>query len=282
MAGIPARITDRLASGLKRFQPIISSAVARDVNESDTVMIITDMLSEIFGYDKYSEVTREFAIRGTCVDLAIKIEGKLRLLIEVKAVGLELKDQHVKQAIDYAANQGIDWAVLTNAKCWQIYRVSFVKPIECELILEFNILDLNPKKTEHLENLYLISRDSLMKSALDEYHIHRQSLNRFTIAAIILSEPSLEVVQRELKRLSPGLKIDLEEIKSIVESEVLKREVVEGEKSEEATKKIAKSQKKQSNSKRERSTEPIEPDEKAVEIEPPAQDETTMQTDLRE
>jgi predicted type IV restriction endonuclease len=111
---IPARVAERLAAGVKRFQPILSSAKARDVNESDTSMIVTDVLAEIFGYDKYSEVTRELCIRGTFCDLATRIDGKFQMLIEVKAIGLELKEGHVKQAVDYAANQGIEWVALTN------------------------------------------------------------------------------------------------------------------------------------------------------------------------
>ena len=39
---IPARVSDRLAAGIKRFQPILSSAKSRDVNESDTSMIVAD------------------------------------------------------------------------------------------------------------------------------------------------------------------------------------------------------------------------------------------------
>ena len=42
---------------------------ARDVNESDTVIIITDMFYYVFGYDKYSDLTGEVAIRGTYCDL---------------------------------------------------------------------------------------------------------------------------------------------------------------------------------------------------------------------
>jgi hypothetical protein len=37
---------------------------------SDTVIIVTDVLAEVFGYDKYSELTAEFAISGTYCDLA--------------------------------------------------------------------------------------------------------------------------------------------------------------------------------------------------------------------
>ena len=93
MASIPKKVSDRISEGLKRFQPIIQAAKARDAGESDTVTIITDCLTEIFGYDKYSEVTSEHAIRGTYVDLAIKVNDTLLFLIEAKAIGLTLNDK---------------------------------------------------------------------------------------------------------------------------------------------------------------------------------------------
>ena len=114
MANISSKTKDRLAAGIKRFQPILTSAKARDVNESDTVTIVTDMLADVCGFDKYSEITSEFVIRGTFVDLAIKIDGVLQMLIEVKSIGLELKEAFTKQAVDYAANQGVEWVILTN------------------------------------------------------------------------------------------------------------------------------------------------------------------------
>jgi hypothetical protein len=43
---IPKKVEDRLTASVKRFQAILSSAKARDVNESDTVIIITDIFSE--------------------------------------------------------------------------------------------------------------------------------------------------------------------------------------------------------------------------------------------
>jgi hypothetical protein len=94
---IPVRVAERLSVGLKRYQPVLASAKSRDVNESDTSMIVTDVLADIFGYDKYSEVTRELCIRGTFCDLATRIDGKFQLLIEVKAIGLDLKDGHTSR-----------------------------------------------------------------------------------------------------------------------------------------------------------------------------------------
>ena len=74
MAKIPAKVSSRLSSGLKRFQPILDSAHSRDVSEADTVTIVKDILAEVLGYDKYSELTSEHLIRGTYCDLAVQLD----------------------------------------------------------------------------------------------------------------------------------------------------------------------------------------------------------------
>jgi hypothetical protein len=238
MASIPKRVADRLCATAKRFQTVLTAAKSRDVNESDTAIIVTDMLAEMFGYDKYSEVTSEFAIRGTACDLAIKVEGKLQFLIEVKAIGLDPKDNHLKQAVDYGANQGVEWVVLTNGHLWRIYRVIFGKPISQELVGEFDFLTLDCKSEDNLQLLYLLSKEALSKDVLDDFHNQRQALSRFSVAAMLLTDSVLTVVRRELRRLSPDVKIDIEQIKSVLTQEVLKREVLEGEKAEESRRKI--------------------------------------------
>lgn len=73
MPNIPKKVAERLSAGLKRFQPILAASKARDDGEGDTVMIVTDMLAEVFGYDKYADVTAEYAIRGTYCDLATRL-----------------------------------------------------------------------------------------------------------------------------------------------------------------------------------------------------------------
>lgn len=239
MAKIAAKVAERISSGLKKFQPILESARTRDVNESDTVVIVTDMLQEVLGYDKYTEITSEHAIRGTYCDLAIKVDGTLTLLIEVKAIGLELKDNHVKQAVDYAANQGCEWVLLTNGICWQAFRVSFEKPIQHELVVDLDMSKLSHKKADDIELLWVISRDGCQKAGLDDYHSQRAALSRFTLAAILQSESVLDVLRRELRRVSPDAKIGVDDIKSALVSEVLKREVLEGEKAQAAKRVVA-------------------------------------------
>ncbi len=202
MAGVPKRVVDRLVAGLKRFQPILAAARARDVGEADTVTLVTDMLAEVFGYEKYSEITSEHAIRGTYCDLAIKIDNALQNLLEVKAIGLDLKEAHVKQAVDYAANQGVEWVVLTNAINWRVYKVSFGKPIGQELVIDIDLLTMNPKSEKDLELLYLWCKEGWVKSVLGEFHAQKQALSRFFLGKMLLSEPVLAVIRRELRCVS--------------------------------------------------------------------------------
>lgn len=239
MASIPSKVANRIVAGLKTFQPVVSSAKARDVNESDTVIIITDMLSEIFGYDKYSDITSEHIIRSTYCDLAVKLDGAIQALIEVKAVGLDLKEQYVKQAIDYASDQGVDWVVLTNGSLWRIYNVIFEKPVNMELVTEIDFCALNPKNDRDVELLYLLSKEGWVKSALGDYHTQRQALSRFYIGATVVSEPIVTAIRRQLRQLSPDVRIDVEQIRAVLSQEVIKREVMEGEKADAARKKIA-------------------------------------------
>jgi hypothetical protein len=240
MATIPNKVRERLVAGVKKYQSILATAKARDVNEADTVTIIKDLLADVFGYEKYSEVTSEYAIRGTFVDLAIKLDGTLQLLIEVKAIGMDLKDAHTKQAVDYAANQGVEWVALTNGDNWHVYRVSFGQPIGQELVFKFDFLSLNVKNANDLETLYLLTKEGFGKSILGEYHAQKQALSRYFIGAMLLTEPVLDVIRRELRRISPDVKIDIEQISDVLTQEVLKRDVLEGDKADEARRKITK------------------------------------------
>ena len=167
------------------------------------------------------------------------MDGVLQTLIEVKAIGLDLKDQHVKQAIDYAANQGVDWVLLTNGICWRVYRLTFSKPIDQELVVDINFSTLNSRSEHDLELLYLWCKEGWQRSVLGEYHTQKQALSRFFIGAMLQTDPVLEVIRRELRRISPDVRIDIDQIKSVLVSEVIKREVIEGDKADEARKKIA-------------------------------------------
>ncbi len=240
MAIIPTKVQKRLVAGIKKFQSILNSAKSKDVNESDTVVIIIDILYEVFGYDKFSEITSEFAIKKTFCDLAIKIDGKPRLIIEAKAIGFDLKDDHIRQAINYGANSGVEWIILTNGHQWKVYKISFGKPIDKELVYEFDLTAINVKKQTDLELLYYVSKEAIGKSALEDFHMQKQALSKFFIGQILLTDPVLESIRRLLRKVSPDVKITNEDIREVLSTDVFKREILEGDKAEEARKKINK------------------------------------------
>lgn len=229
MASIPKRVLERFAKEIKVYQKVLRNAKVRDVNESDTVLIITDMLANIFGYDKWTEVTSEYAIKGTFCDLAVKIDGNVKYLIEAKAIGLELKESHVRQAVGYGAQHGIQWVVLTNGADWQIYRIKFERPVTHELLCTYNFLELNPRKKEDQAILFLLCKEGLSKDVIKDYHDHLMVVNKFVISAILQSEISLKMIRKELRKVSLDTRVETDEISAILTGDVLKREVVEGE-----------------------------------------------------
>ena len=240
MATIPKRVSERLAKQLRIFQKVLKPAKDRDINESDTVVIVGDMLADLFGFDKYTEVTSEYSIKGTYCDLAVKVSGNVQFLIEVKAIGLELKDAHIRQAVGYGSQQGIQWVILTNGIDWEIYRIKFKKPVSHELLTKFNFLELNSRKKDDIELLYLLCREGLTKAVIQTFLERSKVVNKFVFSAILQSEGALNLLRRELRRVSPKIRVELGEIEAILVSDVLKRDVMEGAASKEAMTRVKK------------------------------------------
>lgn len=241
---VPKKVSERIITQLKRYQPILTAAKSRDISESDTVVIIADMLADVLGYKKYIEITTEFAIRGTYVDLAVKMDNDVRFLVEAKAIGIELKDAHVKQAIDYGANNGVEWVILSNGICWRFYKIHFRQPIDKTLLFEIDMLNGNIRSEECIECFGNLSRECFAHDALNAFYQQQQILSRYSIANLILSDGVLSAIRRELKKIAPKVKIEEEKLKYILQDEVLKRDVVEGEQAQTAKSTINKLAKK--------------------------------------
>lgn len=229
MPTVPKRVSARISSELRRYQKVLALARDRDVNESDTVVIIGDFLHDVLGFEKYSEITTEFSIRGTYCDLAVKTGTKIHYLLEAKAIGVSLKERHLRQATGYAATHGVDWVVLTNGIRWLVYRMHFDKPVRSDLAFSLDLLSVSPRDKEALEQLYLISREGIKKSAIQEYQEHKDACNPFLVGAVLLSDPVLRTLRRELRRITPDTRVDESELRAVLRDEVLKREVVDGE-----------------------------------------------------
>lgn len=240
MTSIPAKVIDRFKEHLGKITKVIEQAKNRDINEADTVVIVSDVLTNIFGFDKYTEVTREYAIKVNYCDLAVKIDEDLKFLVEVKAIGITLHEKHCQQALDYGANNGTEWIVLTNAINWKIYRVKFEKPIRTELVCEFNLLDIKIKNQTDLDKLFILCKEGIKKNAIDEFTQHKLLVNRYYIGAILQSAYTVEIIKKEMKKINPLIKVEDDEVTSIIKNEILKREVIDAPDAIEANDKYKK------------------------------------------
>lgn len=230
---IPKKVQDRLVAGLRKYQPLVRKLAERDISEADTVTVCKDILCDIFGYDKYAELTSEQQIRGTFCDLAVKIEGKIHYLAEIKSAGTSLNQNHLRQAVNYGAHEGIEWVLLTNAIVWKVFRIKFGQPLDWEEVYCFDIGALSNRSADDLAKLFMLCRESISSDALQEFHRQAQIMNRFVVAELLQSEPLLGALRKEMRRLF-DLKVTEEEFRLMLTSEVVKRDTLDGDPAKQA------------------------------------------------
>jgi len=242
---IPVKFSKRVNDNLKKYQKIISDLKKKDANEADTVRVVAGVLECIFGYNRFTEVTSEYAISGTYCDLAvIDSRKKIRILIEVKNASSTLNEKHAKQAVDYGANAGVSWIILTNADKWILYKLKFGKPISKEVVSEFDMLSLSSKSVRELEVMYAISKEGQEKSVIDDYYATKQAKSKFIIGALLCSMETCAMIRRNMKKLYPDVKITEEEISEVMSSDIIKRDILDSEESKKARKEIDRAAKK--------------------------------------
>lgn len=225
---IPKKVQDRLVAGLRRYQPIVRKLAARDISEADTVTVIKDMLSDIFGYDKYAELTSEQQIRGTYCDLAIRVDEKVQYLCEVKSAGTTLNDNHLRQAVNYGAHHGIEWIILSNAIVWKVYRISFAQPIDWEEVVCFDMGTIT-RSADDLACLFMLCRESINTDTLEAFHRQAQIVNRYVVAETLLSDAIVGAIRKEFRRIFDGLKVTDQELRILLANEIIKRDALDGE-----------------------------------------------------
>jgi hypothetical protein len=225
---IPKKVQDRLVAGLRKYQPLVRKLAERDISEADTVTVCKDILSDIFGYDKYTELTSEQQIRGTFCDLAVKIEGKTHYLAEIKSAGTSLNQNHLRQAVNYGAHEGIEWVLLTNAIIWKLYRIKFGQPLDWEEVYCFDMGAVSSRSVDDLAKLFMLCRESISSDALQDYHRQAQIMNRYVVSEVLQSEPMVTALRKEMRRLF-DLRVPEDQLRGMLATEIIKRDTLDGD-----------------------------------------------------
>ena len=207
----------RVSAGLKKLIKPTLMLKEKDAAEADTRHLVTDLLVDVLGYDKYENLTAEFAVKGDWADYGIRIDKQLQAFIEVKRIAQKLSASHLKQVESYALKEGVQWAILTNAQVWQAYHVMPVKGQQSEvtLIFEVDILDENLKPSTKTDLMFLISKEGLSKGRLADYLASQNAISPKTLKPIFLSDDVLSAVRKEIKRKTK-FNVELKDLKQAV------------------------------------------------------------------
>src|SRR5258708_4630555 len=119
-----AETRDRVRTAIRRFARPLADLIARDANEGDTRLLVTDFLCEGLGYDKYEDLTTEYQVKGEFADYGVRIDKQLVAFIELKRCTTKLSARHLRQVEMYAVNEGVEWMILTNGHVWQVWHLT--------------------------------------------------------------------------------------------------------------------------------------------------------------
>lgn len=188
----------KMISSIKNYKKTYLDKQYVDLDESATRLMVNHFLTEILGYKMIEEIKTEFMIRGTYADYVIQINGIRHFLVEVKALSLELSEKHLRQALNYAANEGIDWVVLTNGRKLDLYKVLFEKPIECKKVFSIDLMNTENFK-EDIDFLEYLHRENVLKKELDTLWKKHSALKPSTLAGYLFAKPIVNYLKKELK-----------------------------------------------------------------------------------
>jgi hypothetical protein len=224
-------IDKALLNQLRRFAAAFREARDRGANESDTIMYLVKFFEEVLEYDSLKgEISKELAIKDRYCDIALKIDGTVRILVEGKAGGIKgLVDKHIEQAENYASKAGIRWVALTNGIEWKLYHLSWAENegITHDLAWQANLLDEMGANVESLwEKLCLLSRSSVAKGLLDEYWEHKKALSPGSIVRALFCEEVLTRIRQVLNRNAPA-RLEIEDVFNAVRDALSKEALLE-------------------------------------------------------
>jgi len=204
----------KLLSSIKKYRKKYLIGKYSELDESGTRLMINSLLTDVLGFTGIEEVKTEYMIRGTYADYVIQVNGKRYFIVEVKAMGLELSQKHLRQAVNYAANEGIEWALLTNGKRLDFYRIIFDKPIDSRKMFSIDLSDVKQFRVA-VENLQYITKQLILRKGLEHLWDKCAALEPSNISRLLYSKYIINFLRRQLRKTHKS-KFSDDEIKGVV------------------------------------------------------------------
>lgn len=215
-------VRERVKAAIKKFTKPMQDLVARDANEGDTRLLVTDFLCYALGYDKYADLTTEYEVKGDFADYGVRIDKELVAFIEVKRCATKLTTKHLRQVEMYAVNEGVEWLILTNGVHWQAYHLTGGLPVSVDLAFDVDLLGPDTAAAK-ANQLFYLSRESLKRRQIDELWKAKKATAPKSLGKMLLKPSVIDALRKELRKAT-GQNVAAEEIEDLVRTTVLRPE----------------------------------------------------------
>jgi hypothetical protein len=188
----------KLQNSLKAYRKDFLDGSVKELDESGTRLMINRFLSDVLGYKQLEEIKTEYMIKGTYADYVIQVNAKRHFLVEVKALSFQLSEKHLRQTVNYGANEGIEYALLTNGRNFEFYKIIFEQPISSHLIFALDLSDATGLKNA-VSHLQYLHKESVIKNSFKPLWNKCEATDPYNIAGILCSDAVLKCIKKLIK-----------------------------------------------------------------------------------
>ena len=92
--------------------------------------------------------------------------------------------------------------------------------------MKINWETVDVKCEQELEKVFCLCKEGVEKGARDELFEKVQCVNRYVIGQLVLQEPVISVLRKELRKMADGILVETEEVENILRAGVLRGDVM--------------------------------------------------------
>jgi len=181
---------------LESFLPQLVEARDAGLSEAETVKRVTRFFEQVLGYDASKELSREKVVKGTFVDVAIKLGDEIPLLVEVVAARTPLQVDHIREARQAAARDNVPFILLTNGLAWNLYHVTLDEDLQIAVAFAADLA--SGVDDEVADLLALLHRDSVGQEGLNTFWEQRARLGPASLGRALFAPEVLQTIRARL------------------------------------------------------------------------------------
>lgn len=150
---------------LELYKQDLAEGIFKNQNEANTEKYIEELFVNL-GWNRLRDLERQHNIGRDRTDYSVNLDGRPYFFVEVKKHREELIQAYKEQAIDYAWQAGIKWAVLTNLREIIVYNAQYRGSTE-DILRLFKPITVT-ELLDRFEDLWLLSKYGAQNNLIEE------------------------------------------------------------------------------------------------------------------